>query len=208
LWTDTVSTEAPRASLERAHDDGDFQGLGNGHAFFMKYEYARGNDAEALRWGRELLANPIAWYNEIGLTGRIAARLGDLALANSALVALGAAPQGAVRADSATLRAVIAAANGEAEVSLAEFQSALSAYRELGLKLDLALGGLTMLEVLPTSNAVVDEAGREAEEIASELGATRIIARIQNARAARSAMLGAGPVPATPPGDRKLPIRN
>jgi ferric-dicitrate binding protein FerR (iron transport regulator) len=59
----------------------------------------------------------------------------------------------------------------------------MSSYRDLGLRFDVALAGLSMAQVLPVALPAVREAVEEAESIAQELGATAVLGLLAEATA-------------------------
>ena len=88
----------------------------------------------------------------------------------------------ALTADRALLRAGIQALSGETTEALRAYRDALAGYRALGLRWDVALCGLDMIELLPNEAEALD-AAQEARAIMVELGAAPFLARIDAALA-------------------------
>ncbi|HYK95635.1 MAG TPA: adenylate/guanylate cyclase domain-containing protein [Candidatus Dormibacteraeota bacterium] len=193
LWSGAARIDEARSRLERALTTGDFQSVNNLRAFLVKNAYAQGDDEAALEVGRALLSVPYGWFSDIGLTGRIAARLGEAADADRALATLTRVPNGAIRADALLLRATIDAIAGRELESLAGFRSAIASYRGWGLRFDVALAGLAAAEVLPRSMPAVVAAADESRSIAAELGATRVLALLDRALEDRPADMAGRP---------------
>ncbi|HYL40263.1 MAG TPA: hypothetical protein VET90_03045, partial [Candidatus Binatus sp.] len=187
VWTEAGRDDDARRLLARGRADGDFQTVGNCQAFLVKFAYARGRDDDALEWARRLVERPVGWFYEIGLAGRIAARIGRSEETQAIVAVLAGVPNGAIRTDAQMVRAVLAARDSREAEALAGFRAGIESYRDLGLQFDVALAGLAMAEVLPASIPAVAEAVEEARGIAAALGATRVTWLLDEAAARPSA---------------------
>ena len=132
-----------------------------------------------------LASNAMAPFPSIVvLAARCAIGLGDLAAARSDLATFES--QGAhgpvLAADRSLLRGGIAALSGEADEAVRAYRDALGAYRALGLRWDVALCALDMIEMLP-DEAEARDAADDARVVMEELGAVPFLARIDAALA-------------------------
>jgi tetratricopeptide (TPR) repeat protein len=183
VWADGAEVDQSRALVKRAQAESDFQSLSNGLALMVKDAYVHRRFEDALEFMRPLLERHNGWFFEMGLAGRAAVLLGRLEVANEVLRALDAMPTGAIRVEAQLIRAMIAARAGDDVAALAGFRTAMSSYRDLGLRFDVALAGLSMAQVLPVALPAVREAVEEAESIAQELGATAVLGLLAEATA-------------------------
>jgi hypothetical protein len=76
------------------------------------------------------------------------------------------------------LRAGIAARQGRIDEAVAGYRAALTIYREMGLRFDLAMAGLDMAALLGPDVPAVRAAAVEARAIFVDLGARPVIARL------------------------------
>ncbi len=139
-----------------------------------------------------LASNDLAEYPAmVVLAARCSIALGDGAAARADLAILGAqGGQGpALAADRAFLRGGIAALSGESVESIRAYRDAVAGYRALGLRWDLALCGLGMIELLP-DEPEARLAAEEARDIMVELGATPFITRVDAALASTGVPAG------------------
>ena len=182
VWTDRADAGEARRLLEQARAENDFQSLSNAQAFLVKDAYAHGRREEALEIAAPLIERRNGWFFEIGLAARAAVVLARQDVANDALSALAGVPSGAIRVEAQLIRAMLSAVAGDEPGALVAFRDAIAAYRDLGLRFDVALAGVAMAEVLPDALPAVAEAVAESEVIASDLGATTISRLLQAAR--------------------------
>ncbi|HEX9044798.1 MAG TPA: adenylate/guanylate cyclase domain-containing protein [Candidatus Limnocylindrales bacterium] len=183
-WTDAADFDTARRFRAEAVAQNEPQNIGNMDAWLVTACYATGRDDEALVHAADLLDHPYGgWFWETGIGGRVALRRGDRALFERCLARLAGGPGGAVDIDHTALRACAAAADGRTAEALTLFRSSIDAYRERGLRFDVALAGLAMAEALPVTDATVRAAVDDARAIATELGATRVLERLNEAAA-------------------------
>ena len=133
-----------------------------------------------------LASNDLAAFPAmVFLAGRCSIALRDRAAARAdlALFESHGAHGPVLVADRSLLRAGIHALAGDTAEALRAYRDALTSYGALGLRWDVALCGLDMIEMLP-GEAESLEAAADARVVMVELGATPFIARIDAAFAA------------------------
>jgi class 3 adenylate cyclase/predicted nucleic acid-binding Zn ribbon protein len=167
-----------RIAAARAADDP--QELQNGYLQGLWEAFARG-DLEAAVGLARLLHEMGPGFHQGSDTldiARVALHAGDDALAGALAdtvdLALGDASDG----DMAAIRAGVAARRGDAAEALALYRTALSVYRDFGLRFDVALTGLDMAVLLPGDLPEVRAAVADARAILTELRATPFLARL------------------------------
>jgi len=167
--------------IEAARAESDPQELVNGYSTAIWESFADGRHGSALEAARALLAAPSAFSPPDARfdAGRTALHAGDLALASQALDTLGLGIGGASDGDMAALRAGIAALGGDVDGALAAYRTALWIYRDLGMRLDIALTGLDMAVFLPGDVPDVVAAAGAARAILAEIGAKPLLARLE-----------------------------
>jgi hypothetical protein len=141
------------------------------------------------------MADRTAWPYVTAFAGRAAILGGDVERASSALAVVESiGSSGAFGADAAMLRAGIDALEGRRAEALAGYRTALSRYRDLGLRFDEALTATEIVAVLgPDDPDVVALAAGTAATL-RDLRASPILARLEG-------LLG-GTVVGTPRPDR------
>ncbi len=106
----------------------------------------------------------------------------------------------AVEARRASIRAGLAAAGGRPAEAIAQYREARRIWRDLGLVFDEALTGIDMALLLDPTEPEVRAAASTSREILERLGARSLLARLDDALAARPGHGGAGSPEAVPPG--------
>jgi len=173
--------------IEHALAASDPQEVANGYGDAVWEAAADGHPGSAIEAARLLVAGDPAFTApdlRFG-AGRCALHAGDTALAREVLESLGLGSGGASDGDAAALRAGLAAAGGAVDEALAGYRTALAIYRELGLRLDLALTGIDMAAFLPGDNPEVVTAAADASAILADVGATPLLARLDALTLAR-----------------------
>ncbi|HYM83308.1 MAG TPA: hypothetical protein VEY67_04070, partial [Candidatus Dormibacteraeota bacterium] len=107
----------------------------------------------------------------------------------------------AVDADRATIRAGIAALEGDVGEASALYREALERWRDLGLAWEEALGAIDMAQLLGPDGAGVREAADAARVVLGRLGAAPFLARLEAAMLDERAGRGA-----TGPGRTREPV--
>jgi hypothetical protein len=135
---------------------------------------------EALIAGEHYAGNLVGL---LGLAGRAALWDGDVATAAACLGRLADLSRAAtaVEIEVRTLRAGVDAAEGRRVESLAGYRAAMTAWRDFGLRFDLALCGLDAVRLLGLDEPEVRAMGEEARAILGELGAKPFLERLDAA---------------------------
>jgi tetratricopeptide (TPR) repeat protein len=195
VWQGADVGDRPRGMVVRAERRKDPQAFVTGWQWVLEEAFAREDFAAAADAGRRFmkrdLGSPSAWL----WAGRAALHNGDVAGAQRALALIERESGRATMADTAMLRAGIAARQGRVDDALSEYRTALPIYRDLELRFDIALTGLDMAALLGPDVPGVRAAAAEARAILVELGARPVIARLDRLVAA-AAPAAAAPVPA------------
>jgi class 3 adenylate cyclase/tetratricopeptide (TPR) repeat protein len=168
----------PQAIVADAERDEDPQALVNGCSWALEEAFAREDFASAIAYGRRLLEHSFGGPNTRFWVGRAALHGADVATADRVRTMLEPSPGGACDADLAALRAGIAAREGRTEDALAGYRTALTIYRDMGLRFDVAITGLDMAALLGPGVPGVRAVAAEAREILVELGARPVVARL------------------------------
>jgi hypothetical protein len=201
IWTNPWLGEdvggRPRAVLAHAERDKDPQAFVAGCQWMLEEAFVREDFRTATEFGRRGFEHEFANANLRLWAGRAALHLGDTATAEKALALMEPIPGRAVDADIRALQAGVAARHDDIEDALAGYRAALTAYREMGLRFDLAITGLDMAALLGPDVPGVRAAAAEARAILVELGAKPVIARLDRLVAAEKPPVG-GPTSTTP----------
>ena len=168
----------PEALLAEAEATGDPQALVNACQWALEIAFAREDFESAVAYGRRLLEHEFAGPYIRFWVGRAAVHLGDVETAQRVASILEPSLGGASDGDLAALRAGIAALDRRVDDALTGYRTALTIYRDLGLRFDIALTGLDMAALLGPQHAVVRTVAAEAREILVELGAVPVAARL------------------------------
>ena len=129
-------------------------------------------------------AEMIAWVAPVSLlnAARAALWLKDADRAGAILARLNDTTHGpAIAASKATIEAGLAALAGDRDLALAGYRTALDAWRDLGLPVDVALTGIDMATLLGPGIPAVDAAAAEARETLTGLRAHAFLARLDAA---------------------------
>ena len=143
--------------------------------------FAAGALAEArVAWHRLVEVSSGSVADAVPRSARAALWLGDIEGARSDLAQVeGSGIHGpAVHAERATIRAGIAARQGDVAEALGRYRDALEAWRDLGLLWDEALCGLDMALLLDPANPEVRAAADASRDILVRLGAVPFIERL------------------------------
>ena len=197
-WLGEDVGDRPLAMIAEAERVEDPQSLASGRRWAMDDAFAREDFSTALRYGLSLLDGGFCAVNDLLWVGRTAIHVGDLTIAERALAKMTPNAGGAADADVEALRSGIAARQGRIDDAVAGYRAALTGYREMGLRFDLAMAGLDMAALLGSDVPAVKAAAAEARAILVELGAKPLIARIDRL-VAPDDRASAGPSP-TPVG--------
>jgi len=178
---------AQRLAAARAQSDP--QELVNGYDTAIWESFADGTPGAAIEAARALLAqsNAFSAPDMRFDAGRAALHARDLDLASEALDSLGLGTGGASDGNAAVMRAGVAALRGDVTGALIGYRSALTTYRELGLRLDIALTGFDMATFLDGDLPDVVAAGAEARTILADLRAAPLFASLESLTVAHSA---------------------
>jgi len=187
----------PEAMLREAEADADPQSLTNALEWLGAAAFANEDFAAATRYGRRLLEHAFAGRYQRLYVGRAALHAGDLELARSIAATLAPSPGGACDADLAALGGGIAAREGRSRDAADDYRSALSHYRELGLRFDVAMTAHDMATLLGPGEPGVLAAATEARGILEELEAAPLLARLERALGGEAAATGTTSPPRT-----------
>ncbi|MHB8672076.1 MAG: adenylate/guanylate cyclase domain-containing protein [Candidatus Limnocylindrales bacterium] len=168
----------PEALIRKAEEAGDPQGLVNGCVWALEAAFAGEDYPAAVAYGLRLLEHAFANPNARFWVGRAALHAGDRTIVDRVLATLEPSLGGACDADLAALRAGRAALDGRSDEAVADYRSALAAYRDLGLRFDVAITALDMAALVGPEESAVRAAVAEARPILVELGATPVVARL------------------------------
>jgi class 3 adenylate cyclase/tetratricopeptide (TPR) repeat protein len=168
----------PQAMVREAETDGDPQALVNGCQWSLEEAFVQEDFAAADGFGRRLLEHEFAGPNIRFWAGRAALHLGDRATAQRVAAMIEPSVGGACDGDVGALRAGLAALEGRVDEALAGYRTALTVYREMGLRFDVAMTGLDMAALVGPGQSAVRAAAAEAREILVELGATPVVERL------------------------------
>ena len=195
-WLGEDVGDRPRAMVAAAEREEDPQSFVSGCHWVLEEAFAREDFAVAAESGRRFvdrgLGSPSAWL----WAGRAALHNGDVPGAERALALAERETGRATLADIGMLRAGIAARQGRIDDALSEYRTALSIYRDLELRFEIALTGLDMAALLGPDVSGVRAAAAEARAIFVELRAEPVIARLDRLVAPGTTT---GPVAATVP---------
>jgi hypothetical protein len=128
-------------------------------------------------WRDAAAANSLNAPQGLGMAGYASIWLADAAGARRDLAGLEetSAHGGVADARRAAIRAGIDAIEGRVDDAAAGFRTALTTLRELGIRLDIAFTGISMLTVLGSEHPDAKAAAREARDILVDLGAQPFI---------------------------------
>jgi tetratricopeptide (TPR) repeat protein len=142
--------------------------------------YIAGDFEECVRVIEAGMADRTAWPYVTALGGRAAILGGDLDRARSALaVTESLGPSAAFGADAAMLRAGIDGLEGRRAEALAGYRTALTRYRDLGLRFDEALTATEIVAVLGPADPDVVALADAATATLRDLGAGPVLARLE-----------------------------
>ena len=195
-WLGEDVGDRPLAMIAQAERAKDPQTTVNGHRWALDDAFAREDFTAAATHGRTLLEHDFAAANDLLWAGRTALQVNDMTSVERARERMTSSAGGSADADLATLRAGIAARQGRIDDAVSEYRAALTGYRDMGLRFDLAMAGLDMAAFLGADVPAVKAAAAEARAIFVDLGARPVIARLDRLVAPESpAVAEPGPAP-------------
>jgi hypothetical protein len=178
VWRGNDVGGRPGAMIQHAEAAGDPQELVNGCQWALEEAFAREDFAAADTFGRRLLEHEFAGPNIRFWAGRAALHNADRSTAERVLAMIEPSIGGSGDGDLAALRAGLAALDGRVDDAIAGYRTALTVYRDMGLRFDVAITGLDMAALLGPGEPTVRAAAAEAHEILVELGATPVVERL------------------------------
>ena len=202
-WLGLDVGDHPQEVIRDAEAAGDPQATVNGLSWAMDVAFVGEDFAAAVVHGRRVLQHGgFATPNARFAVGRTALHLGDLGLARDVAATLEPPLGGATDADLDALRAGIAVGEGRMDEALVGYRAALGAYRDLGLRFDIAMTGLDMAVLIGPDQAAVRAPAAEALEIFRELEAAPMVARLERILAGGRGRPASASAPASAPAPR------
>jgi hypothetical protein len=192
-WTGEPDLARGERLLREAVAVGDWQTELNASGWLARCAFADGRMAEAADFIEPFLRVAESAGLQVGdmaMLARAALHAGQPERARKVLEIVGARPGGVADFDVAMLQAGLAAGDGRSSEALSKYRFALAGYREAGCRFDVALTILDMAAFLDVRDPAVSDLLPEAREILVELGATKLVDRLDGLRSARPAAAG------------------
>ena len=180
LWRGVQPGTEFEDEMREAKAEGDPQTMAYAALALGQTAYVDGDFAQCAQVIEAGMSDRAAWPYVTAFGGRAAILVGDLDRAQRALAAIeSVGSYGALGADSATLRAGINALEGRRVDALAGYRTALSRYRELGLRFDEALTATEIVALIGPAGPDVVALADAAKAILVDLGAHPILGRLE-----------------------------
>jgi len=187
-WTGDPDLARGERLVAQAVAESDFQTELNASGWLANCAFAAGRLDDAVRYCEPLLRHAetdAALGGEI-MAARIAIHAGRLDLARRVLAAINLSEGGVADFDVTTIRAGIAAQEGQVGDALALYRSALAGYREAGCRFDVALVILDMTVLIGPGEPAVGALIPDGRAILEDLGARSLVARLDAAESSAS----------------------